>query len=89
MRETKYPTFYRVTFWDENNNTMTTMRGLLIASSPVDAVQQLQDYYGEREIETLWFSMCEENYLVEIDSSSLWKHVFDLVAGSRGEAACP
>lgn len=85
MRDTRYPTFYKVTFWDETDSTMITMHGLLIASSPVDAAQQLQDYYGEREIETLQFSMCEENYLVEIDDPQLWKKIFNLAAGGRDE----
>lgn len=85
MRETKYPAFYKVTFWDENNKTMATMHGLLIASSLLDAAQQVQDYYGAREIETFQLSLCEENYLVEIDDPHLWKKVFDLVAGGRDE----
>lgn len=83
MKDTRYPTFYKVTFWDESDSTIVTMQGLLIASSPVDAAQQLQDYYGENEIETLQFSMCEENYLVEIDDPQLWKSLFKLAAGER------
>ena len=82
MAQTKYPTFYKVSFWEDTAKKTIKTQGMLFATSVSDAAQQLESYYGIQEIDAIKIFMLEENYLLEIREKELWAK---LLAASSGE----
>ena len=79
---TKYPMFYIVRFWDEDENTTKTERGIGFAASHSDAADQLEKYYGIMNIDSMTIHLMEENYIMPL-SEELWKLCFAHAQGAE------
>ena len=76
-----FPTFYKVNFWD--GARMVKTQGMLFASTYVEAMKKLTNYYGDADINAIEITMAEENYLFEIKDQELWRKMLYEAGGTE------
>lgn len=80
-KERVFPTFYKVRFWNGEETEET--QGFIFASTFAEATEKIASYYGDTDIDTLYISMCEENYVLELDDRDLWYEIYHLCGGKE------
>ena len=81
IKDRVFPTFYKVRFWDGEKTVET--QGFIFASTFAEATEKLTSYYGDTDIDTLYISMCEENYVLELEDRDLWYEIYHLCGGKE------
>ena len=76
-----FPAFYKVNFWNGEQTVKT--QGMLFASTYIDAMEKLTDYYGDTDINAIEITMTEENYLFETMDQELWRRMLHEAGGTE------
>lgn len=84
MKDMIFPTFYKVSFWD--GEQMVRAQGLIFASTYVEAMEKLTNYYGDTDINAIEITMAEENYLFETMDQDLWRKMLQEAGGTEAFA---
>ena len=58
-----YPTIYEITYWDECNEEMKTKKCLIFSHSYKDAMEEITEYYGDANIDSLFIKLLEEGHI--------------------------
>ena len=55
----KFPTLYKVSYWDDIEKKENIARGIIYAESLSDAVAQITDWYGDDDISSIEVHLLE------------------------------
>ena len=55
----KYPTLYKVSYWDEDTSKEIYAQGIIYSTSLIDAIEQITDWYGDDNISSVTVNLLE------------------------------